>query len=127
MNDTKYIHELHAEHKTWLEELSFASDEIRSYENRLAELLQANNKVEITSKAEHFQNQFIRHNEVIDELSHDIREDEQRITEEAKANNIATDHRRTQDHPGLRDRMETFKQIFSELKKEFAGFLSTSL
>jgi hypothetical protein len=127
MNDTKYIHELHAEHKTWLEELSFASDEIRSYENRLAELLQANNKVEITSKAEHFQNQFIRHNEVIDELSHDIREDEQRIAEEAKANNIATDHRRTQDHPGLRDRMETFKQIFSELKKEFAGFLSTSL
>lgn len=127
MNDTKYIHELHAEHNTWLEELNFASDEIRSFENRLAELLRANNKVEITSRAEHFQNQFIRHNEVIDELSHDIREDEQRITEEAKANNIATDHRRTQDHPGLRERMETFHGIFTELKREFTAYLSEAL
>lgn len=127
MNDNKYIHELHAEHKAWLEELSFASDEIRTYENRLSELLRANSKVEVTSKAEHFQNQFIRHQEVIDELIHDIREDEHRIAEEAKANNIATDHRRTEDHAGLRDRMETFAKIFAELKQEFAAYLAAAL
>ena len=127
MNDTKYIHELHAEHKGWIEELNFASDEIRTYENRLAELLRANNKAEITSKAEHFQNQFIRHREVIDELTHDIHECEKRITEEAQANNVATDHRRTQDHPGLRDRMETFTKIFDDLKKEFTGYLAAAL
>jgi hypothetical protein len=127
MNNNKYIHELHAEHKSWLEELNFASDEIRTFENRLSEVLRANNKVEITASAEHFQNQFIRHQEVIDELGHDIREDEQRISEEAKANNIATDHRRTQDHSGLRERVETFRKIFSDLKQEFTSYLSASL
>jgi len=127
MTNTKYIHELHADHTAWINILALASDEIRSWENRLSEVLQANNKVDITAKAEHFQNQFIRHKEVIDELRHDINEDERRIAGEAEANNVATDHRKTEDNASLRERMDSFNKIFADLKQEFTAYLAEVL
>lgn len=127
MSNTKYIHELHNDHITWKKNLAFAADEIKSFENRLSEVLIANTKTDITAKAEHFQNAFIRHNEVIDELNHDIDADEKRISAEAEANNVATDHRRTEDNASLRERMESFDKIFAELKAEFNGYLGDVL
>ncbi|MBD0296390.1 MAG: hypothetical protein ICV84_14515, partial [Flavisolibacter sp.] len=35
-------------------------------------LLKKNNKKEVAAQVEHFQNQFIRHKEVIDELKHNL-------------------------------------------------------
>lgn len=127
MSNTKYIHELHNDHITWKKNLAFAADEIKSFENRLSEVLTANTKTDITAKAEHFQNAFIRHNEVIDELNHDIDADEKRISAEAEANNVATDHRRTEDNASLRERMASFDKIFAELKAEFNGYLGDVL
>jgi hypothetical protein len=127
MSNPKYIHELHNDHITWKKNLAFAADEIRSFENRLSEVLTANTKTDITAKAEHYQNAFIRHNEVIDELNHDIDADEKRISAEAEANNVATDHRRTEDNATLRERMEAFDKIFAELKAEFNGYLGDVL
>jgi hemerythrin-like domain-containing protein len=120
MSNPKYIHELHNDHITWKKNLAFAADEIRSFENRLSEVLTANTKTDITAKAEHYQNAFIRHNEVIDA-------DEKRISAEAEANNVATDHRRTEDNATLRERMEAFDKIFAELKAEFNGYLGDVL
>ena len=119
----KYIHELHTEHNTYLSTLAFAKDEIKTFNNRLSEIVMANTKLEILAQVEHFQNQFIRHNEVIDELKHDVHEYEVRIARIAESNNVATDHKKVEDHTELRDQMDTFNHIFSELKNEFKLFL----
>ncbi len=119
----KYIHELHTEHITYLSTLAFAKDEIKTFNNRLSEIVTANTKKEILAEVEHFQNQFIRHNEVIDELKHEVHECETRIAKIAESNNVATDHKKVDDHADLRDQMDTFSHIFSELKNEFKSFL----
>ncbi len=125
MNTTsqKYIHELHAEHNEFLSVLAFAKDEIKTFKTRLNEVVTANNKQEVMAQVEHFENQFLRHNEVIDELKHEIHECEVRIAKLAEENNVATDHRKTDDHAELRNQMETFNKIYSELKTEFKKFL----
>jgi hypothetical protein len=125
MNTTsqKYIHELHAEHNEFLSVLAFAKDEIKTFKTRLNEVATANNKQEVMSQVEHFENQFLRHNEVIDEMKHEIHECEVRIAKLAEENNVATDHRKTDDHLELRDQMETFNKIYGELKTEFKKFL----
>jgi len=119
----KYIHELHTEHITYLSTLAFAKDEIKTFNNRLSEIVTANTKKEILAQVEHFQNQFIRHNEVIDELKHEVHECETRIAKIAESNNVATDHKKVDDHADLRDQMDTFSHILSELKNEFKSFL----
>jgi len=119
----KYIHELHSEHNTYLSTLAFAKDEIKTFNSRLSEIVTANTKKEILAQVEHFQNQFIRHNEVIDELKHEVNECELRIAKIAESNNVATDHKKVDDHADLRDQMDTFSHIFSELKNEFKLFL----
>lgn len=124
---TKYLHELHAEHRKFNAQLDFVIDEIRTFKHRLEEVAIANNKLEVMQQVEHFQNQFIRHKEVIDELKSMIHHHEKLITDLAEANNVATDHRKTEDHIELREQMVTFAKIYGDLKTEFLGFLSKTL
>ncbi len=124
---TKYLHELHAEHREFNAQLDFVIDEIKTFKHRLEEVAIANNKLEVMQQVEHFQNQFIRHKEVIDELKSMIHHHEKLIADLAEANNVATDHRKTEDHIELREQMVTFAQIYGDLKTEFLGFLSKTL
>lgn len=126
-NTKKYLSELHNEHNDWGKALDFARDEIKTYKNRLSEVVMANTKTDVLAQVEHFQNQFIRHNEVIDELKHAIHEEEEIIASNAKENNVATDHRKAAENMELLDQMDTFDKIFSELKDEFKSFLSKVL
>lgn len=127
METKKHLTELHKEHGLWSKELEFARDEIKSFNNRLSDVVTANTQTDILANVEHFQNQFIRHNEVIDELLHDVHSEEHKIVEQAKANNVATDHKRAEENLELVDRMQSFTKLFGELKDEFHGFLSQVL
>lgn len=124
MSEQKYIQELHNDHKMWVSELVLAQDELKSFQGRLEEVNSANTSTEIKAMVEHFQNQFIREAEVIDILRHDINAHEKEISAIAAANNVATDHRKVSDNVELRERMGTFKKIFSELKVEFIAFIA---
>jgi molybdopterin synthase catalytic subunit len=127
MSTEKYLHEIHNENKQWLKQLEFARDEIKTFKNRLGEITTKNTKTEVLAPAEHFQNQFIRHNEVIDELKHDINAEEHKIVENAKANNVATDHRKVEENASLVDRMDSFNKIWGELKEEYTDYLKKVL
>ena len=127
MSTEKYLHDLHNENQDWIKTLDFAADEIETFRNRLAEVTQRNTKTETLAPAERFQNQFIRHCEVIDELKHDINAEESRIVANAKANNVATDHRKMEENQDLVNRMESFNRIWVELKAEYTEFLKKSL
>ncbi len=120
----KYLHELHSEHNQFLSEIALAKDEIKTYQNRLSEVVSANTAIEVLAQVEHFQNQFIRHQEVIDELNATIHHHEKEIASLAQANNIATDHRKADDHTELREDMVQFRKIFGELRMEYLKFLA---
>lgn len=126
-NTKKYLSELHDEHRTFIAELDFAAIEIKTFVHRLEEVAIANTKLEVMQQVERFQNQFIRQQEVIDELRSMIHHSEITIAEIARANNVATDHRKAEDHAELRNHLETFKIIYAELKSEFLKFLTKTL
>jgi len=128
MNKNKeHITTMHAEHTTWKKELAFARDEMGTFKNRLGEIASRNTGTDVLSKLEQLQNQIIRQNEVVDELDHSINVHEDELVANAKANQVAVDHRQMPDHAGLREGMETFRKLFAELKSDLSRFLSTTM
>lgn len=123
-NSQVHLTDLHNEHSEWNRRIAFYRDEIASFENRLGDIVKANTKSEVLAPLEHFQNQFIRQKEVLDNLAHDINLYETILVNIAKENNVATDRKRTDDHTDLRSKMNQFDKIFGELKEEFTKFLS---
>jgi hypothetical protein len=126
-SNQQYLKTLHAENVEWSKSLGFYSDELKSFELRLSEVVIANTGTEVLSQAEHFQNQFIRQREVIDILNHEMNVGEDKILEEVKNNDVATDHRKMEDHSELRDQMQAFEKIYREMKAEFIEYLSKVL
>ncbi|MCB9194167.1 MAG: hypothetical protein H6597_06505 [Flavobacteriales bacterium] len=99
------------------------ADEIGIFENRLEDIVKRNTHTEVMANVEHFQNQYIRQREVIDELRHDIKQHENILEKESIERPTAIDHRVFEDHTQLRDRMETFERLYHELKDEFQQWL----
>ncbi|NNC95662.1 MAG: hypothetical protein HKN92_08875 [Chitinophagales bacterium] len=122
-----YLSDLHFEHKVWANELRFVKDEISIFETRLEEVVSKNTSKEILSKCEHYQNQFIREKEVIDEIMHEITKHEDALNEFTADNPVAVDHQNFRDHKGVRESIVRFRTIYKELKDKFAIFLSETL
>ena len=127
MSNTLYIKEIHLLHTEWNSVLDLTRDEILSFENRLEEIAKANTGKEMLAQVEHFQNRFIRQKEIMDELRHDIREDELRIAENVKENNVSVEHRKMEENFELKNRVHVFQKIFNEIKSEFLLFLAKKL
>jgi hypothetical protein len=127
MSNTLYIKEIHLLHTEWNSVLDLTRDEILSFENRLEEIAKANTGKEMLAHVEHFQNRFIRQKEVMDELRHDIHEDELRIAENVRENNVAVEHRKVEENFELKDRVHVFQKIFNEIKSEYLAFLANKL
>lgn len=123
----KYLNDLHKQYTNWTKSLDFYKDEISTFKHRLEEIISQNTKTEVTAQVEHFQNQFIRQNEVIDTLKHDIHEAEHALVVNAKQNNVATDHRKADEDQALVDQMTMFNKIYDELKSEFTRFAADVL
>jgi hypothetical protein len=119
-----YIGDLHFDNMEWINALQFYKEELGIFERRLEEIVSRNSKTEVLAELEHFQNQFIREREVIDELRHDIKAGENLLAKAAKAHPVAIDHRYFTDHTELRDRFQTFEKIYRELKAEFHRWLT---
>lgn len=118
--ENAFLSDLHFEHKVWMNELGFFEDEILTFERRLEELARKNlAKREVMVDLEHFQNQFIREKEVINELKHDTRMYEQYLSKTAEANPGAADQPAYKDHADLRENMDTFRKIYADLKADF--------
>jgi hypothetical protein len=122
------LRQLHAEHEIWMNELSFYRDELKIFDKYLLDVVARNTGKEVLNSIEHFQNQFIRQKEVMDELSHDIREHEQWVTQKVNTlNPIQAEKNRFDDHTGYRQNMNDFKKIYAEMKQAFLAFLSRAL
>lgn len=122
-----YISDLHFEHVQWRNELLFWEEQIGSYIKRLEEVVVRWTDYMVRAQIEHFQNQFILHNDVIDVLKKDVKKHEQHIAVYASEHPIAIQHVHFDDHTHLRERMETQRDIYAELKHKYYRFLSESM
>lgn len=118
-----HIMDLHSDHKLWLNTLAFCKEEISILEHRMEEIARRNTGHEVMAELEHFQNQYIRQREVIDELRHALKQHENALEKEAITHPIALEHRLFDDHVGHREEMATFDRLYRELKDEFMAWL----
>ncbi|MGB5481384.1 MAG: hypothetical protein WBM91_09915 [Eudoraea sp.] len=116
--------DLHFEHQQWRSELAFWEDELKSFKNRLSELVTRWTDKTVLAELEHYQNEFILHGGVIDDLQGTIEQHETRIAAQTKAGQDTLDTLLVKRHLEFRNRMETQRQIYADLKKEFFRFLS---
>ena len=116
--------QFHHENKTWNRMLEFFKQENTFLKNRLSEVLDNSTDKEFLALAEHFQNRFIIKDEYIDELRHDINEQDKKLTE-STANYIDINLIKRQEKLG--NEMEYFEKDFNKLKNEFNKYLSTVL
>ncbi len=122
-----HIADLHNDHKLWLNTLDFCKDEIVILERRMEEIAARNTVSEVLAELEHFQNQYIRQREVIDEMRHELKQHENALEKEVRDHPIAVEHRLFNDHGAHRDAMATFEKIYRELKDEFMRWLAARM
>lgn len=115
------VQALHQEHNLWMNELAFYAQEISLFEKALGKLVQKEVSRDDLAVLEQLQNQFIRQREVLDELKHGIHLHEQAMGNFLKGNEEATTY---WDHDKMREGMERFRKIYTEIKSHFTSFVS---
>ncbi len=119
-----YNTNLHFEHQQWRSELAFWEDELKTFKNRLSELITRWTSKEVLTELEHYQNEFILHGGVIEDITEAIDEHEIRIAGQSQMGIEALDTHMVKKHLDIREKMEMQRQIYAELKKKFFRFLS---
>ena len=114
---------MHFEHQQWKGELDFWKDELKSFNNRLSELVTRLEDKKVLAQLSHYQNQFILHGGFIEDLEETIEEHEARIAGQSKTGSDALDTKLAKQHIEFRNKIETQRHIYAELKKEFFRFL----
>lgn len=123
-NELIFNSDLHFEHNQWKRELFFWEDELKSFQNRLEELVKRWTKKEMLVQLEHYQNQFILQDDVINTLQDDIHIHEISIAAASKKGKDLLDTTLVKKHIEFRNRMEVQRHIYRDLKKEFFKFLT---
>jgi hypothetical protein len=124
MKDVIYNSTLHFEHELWKSELAFWKDELKSFKNRLGELVIRWTDKDVLAQLEPYQNEFILHGGVIEDLKETIEKHEINIAGHSQKGNVSMDVAMVKTHLEYREKMETQRQIYADLKKEFFRFLS---
>jgi hypothetical protein len=122
--EQKYVYDLHSDHKEWLNKVNFYKDDLKVLRHRLSEILLKNSSIEVRAMAEHFQNQYILQDERADILRHDVNISMTNLEASINGNPTAVDHRKVNDENELRDAVETFERIFSELRQDSINFFA---
>lgn len=116
--------DLHFEHRQWRAELSLWEDELKSFKNRLGELITRWTNKDVLAQLEQFQNHFHIHAEEIDTLQHDINVHETDMAEHSKKGEDVINRIYAKQHMEFRDRIETERKLYNELKQSFFRFLT---
>lgn len=115
--------DLHFELKVWLNELAFFKEELLGFEQRLSDEAHKHiTEKNVMAEVEHFQNQFIRQKEVVDVTRHNVKQAENQLEKLSK--NHSDTENIYYDHTSLREEMNTFRDLYNSLKKEFLAFLA---
>lgn len=121
---TIYNSDLHFEHVHWKNELLFWKDEIKSFQNRLDELVTRWTDKTVLKQLSEFQNSFTIHDAKIDEYIDEIDGHELNIAEHYEIHQNVIDIPDLKRHNEFRKIMDTENAIYHKLRKDFFTFLS---
>ncbi len=117
-----YVKDLSFDHELWDNEMKYYRNELEIFEHRLEQDVVRLTESEALRNLEHFQNQFIRQNEVLDILNKKVRKNRKNITRSSVGGRIADDNQLVKDYVQLRDEFEVFEKIYFNLKRDFVDF-----
>jgi hypothetical protein len=121
------LKQYHHENLTWVRSLEFLKQENSFLKNRLSEVVDITSDRDILAQAEHFQNQFIIKDEFLDQLRHDVHEQERILTEKYVRTGNGLDDYVSNRQKKLREQMEYLERDFANLRKEFNHYLTVTL
>ncbi len=119
-----YNADLHFEHDFWTKEFDFWKDELKSFNNRLEELVMRWTDPSVLAQIEKFQNQFLIQENAMDSVKNQIAMHETNMAEHYKINEDVLNKTLVKKHLMIRDQMETQRNIYHDLKKEFFRFMT---
>ena len=111
------------EHQRWKGEISFWKNELESFNNKLSELITRWADKEELAEVGYYQKQFIYHGGVIEDLLESIEQKERRVSSLNNSNYLRENSALSEKHIELRNRMETQRDVYAELKKNIFRFL----
>ena len=121
MDTKELLAGMYSEHANWQKQILSYREELNSLNSNLEEYVQKVPPREISPSVEHFQNQFIRQNEVLDIMRHDFKQYENRI-EDAQSGSVVSTENLEKERAECTERLGDYDKIFSELKNEFSKF-----
>jgi len=123
METKEKLSELHSEHNEWQNKIKFYRDELAEFNKQLTGLVGKSAPNDVLVSVEHFQNQFIRQNEVIDIMRHDFKQHENQI-EALQKSDSSNGIDISALHKAEKDKLDHFEKLFQELRNEFHLFLN---
>ena len=112
---------------TWLRSIDFFKGENSFLKYRLAAVVDGTTDKSFLAQAEHFQNQFIIKDEFLDELRHDVNEQEKDLSAKFRQQTLAPDTAMNQRQQQLRTQMQYLEKEFTSLRYEFNHYLASTL
>jgi len=109
-------------HTNALNSLSFYDEEIAILKKRLDEIAAKNNSHEASAGIEHFQNEFIIHQEKIDELKHAFHENLHQLQTQLLATTAYAEEEAVEINEQLFEQYLTEEKLMNELRQEFLAF-----
>lgn len=119
-----YNSDLHFEHEKWKKELLFWKDEIKSFQNRIKEILARWTDDRVLAELGQFQHDFGLAEHNINELISEIEHHEEDITEHLKNNEDCINRVLMKSHEDFRYNLSSERDIYNNLKNRFFNFLS---
>ena len=111
------------ENQTWERLLEFLKQENAFLKNRLSEVLDHNTNKDFLPQAEHYQNLFIVKDEFMDEMRHDVHEQETALKKMSATVKETIDSKLVKMQEKLRNEMEFLEKDFVKIKNEFNKYL----
>ncbi len=122
-----YNSDLHFEHMQWKRELLFWKDEIRSFQNRLDEIVERWTDNKILAELGQFQNNFAIHHDKIEKYLEKIGSHEHDIAAHFKSNENVIDRVHLKHHEAFRDKLKAQRDIYNDIKHKYYIFLGKYL
>lgn len=115
-----YLDDLAFNVKGWNKEVKSHKKQLKKFEKKLGEVSQRNNALEVKQGLESFQNRIIVEREVMDNLSHKLKQKRNEILNADKS--LELDGTIKRSLSPLRDEMKVFTKLNSELQHEMTDF-----
>ena len=126
MAKTPTYTEIHQEHRQWLTDLNFYHDEVKYYQNQLAQIAARDTEDHYHKKIVTFKRRFFETLEQIDKLRYNIYKHEKELAEQEQLAERTRIHI-NEDHHAKKEEFNKFLDSYEQLKEDFNAFASDAL